>query len=121
MKKFIFLFLFNVFCSGLYAVQESIVLRDTRHQHDHFEYYPPADLPEVYYDSDEDEIIIVADGFSSYYNILIIRNSTNQTMVSTQVSGYGDTIDISALPSDNYTIYITSEFNNLFDGLFTIV
>ena len=86
----------------------------------HFEYYPPADMPEVYYDSDEDEIIIVADGFSSYYNVLIIRDSNNQTMVSTQISGYGDTIDISAFPDGNFTIYITSEYNNVFDGQFTI-
>lgn len=47
------------------------------HHGNHSEYYPPADMPEVYLDSDEMEIIIVADGFSSYYNVLIIRNSTN--------------------------------------------
>ena len=87
----------------------------------HSEYYPPADMPEVYYDDDTDEIIIEADGFSSYYNVLIIRNSTNQTMVSTQISGYGDTIDISSLPSDNYIIVITSEYNNVFQGNFTII
>lgn len=88
---------------------------------DHTEHYDPADMPEVYYDNDDDEIIIVADGFSSYYNVLIIRNSTNQTMVSTQISGYGDTIDVSALPSDNFTIVITSEYNNVFEGQFTIL
>lgn len=87
----------------------------------HLEHYTPADMPEVFYDGDEDEIIIVADGFSSYYDVLIIRNSTNQTMVLTQVSGYGDTIDVSALPSDNYTIVITSEYNNVFEGQFTII
>ena len=78
-------------------------------------------MPEVYLDSDEMEIIIVADGFSSYYDVLIIRNSTNQTMVSTQISGYGDSIDISSLPSDNYIIVITSEFNNVFQGQFSII
>ena len=86
----------------------------------HFENYPPADMPEVYLDSDEMEIIIVADGFASYYDVLIIRNSTNQTMVSTQISGYGDTIDISSLPADNYLIVITSEYNNVFQGNFAI-
>ena len=91
------------------------------HHGDHSQYYPPADMPEVYLDSDEMEIIIVADGFSSYYDVLIIRNSTNQTMVSTQISGYGDSIDISSLPSDNYIIVITSEYNNVFQGQFSII
>lgn len=103
-----------------WASPDEIALNHPGQQHDHFEYYPPADMPEVYYDSDEDEIIIVADGFSSYYNVLIIRDSNNQTMVSTQISGYGDTIDISAFPDGNFTIYITSEYNNVFDGQFTI-
>ena len=69
---------------------------------------------------DTDEIIIIGYGFSSYYDVLIIRNSTNQTMVSTQISGYGDTIDVSSLPSDNFTIVITSECNNVFEGQFSI-
>ncbi len=33
--------------------------------HQHTEYYAPADMPEVYYDSNTQEIIIVADGFTS--------------------------------------------------------
>ena len=77
-------------------------------------------MPEVYYDEDTDEIIIVADGFSSYYNVVIIRNTPWQTVISTQVSGYGDTIDISSLSAGSYTIVITSEFNNVFDGQFVI-
>ncbi len=78
-------------------------------------------MPDVYYDDDNNEIIVVADGFSSYYDVLIIRNSTNQTMVSTQIDGYWDSIDISSLPSDSYIIVITSEFNNVFEGQFTII
>lgn len=116
--------LFSVLCLFyllLWATPEEIALNHPAQQHDHFVHYPPSDMPEVYYDGDEDEIIIVADGFSSYYNVLIISNSTNQTMVSTQISGYGDTIDLSSLPSDNYSIYITSDVNNLFDGQLTIL
>ena len=99
--------------------EEQILLAQTGGLH--LEHFAPADMPEVYYDSDEDEIIIVADGFASYYDVLIIRNRTNQTMVSTQISGYGDSIDISSLPSDNYIIVITSEFNNVFQGQFSII
>ena len=79
-------------------------------------------MPEaVYYDSDECAIIIEADGISLYYNVEIVRNTPYQTVISTQVSGYGDTIDVSSLPAGNYTIVITSEFLNEFEGQFTII
>ena len=101
--------------------EATLNIQHVGHHGDHSQYYPPADMPEVYLDSDEMEIIIVADGFSSYYDVLIIRSSTNQTMISTQISGYGDSIDISSLPSDNYIIVITSEYNNVFQGQFSII
>ena len=86
----------------------------------HLELYPAADMPDVYYDSDADEIIIIADGFSSYYDVVIIRDIPYQVLISTQVSGNGDTIDVSPLTAGNYTIIITSEFNNVYEGHFTI-
>lgn len=120
MKQLLLSLLILFFPVFLFADQATVNLQH-KNGGNHFEYYPPADMPEVYYDDDTDEIIIEADGFSSYYNVLIIRNSTNQTMVSTQISGYGDTIDISSLPSDNYIIVVTSEYNNVFQGNFTII
>ena len=123
--KFIFFTVFVMCALGVSSQtrdgEERLNILHVGHHGTHSEYYPPADMPEVYLDSDEMEIIIVADGFASYYNVLIIRNSTNQTMVSTQVSGYGDSIDISSLPADNYLIVITSEYNNVFQGNFTII
>lgn len=74
----------------------------------------------VYYDSDEMEIIIVADGTSLYYNVEIVSDSLNQTVILTQVDGYGDVIDVSSLPAGNYTIVITSQFLNEYEGQFTI-
>lgn len=85
----------------------------------HSEYYPPADMPEVYYDADGEEIIIVADGFADYYEVDIVSQSTLLAVISTQVGGYGDTIDISSLPDDNYTIIISSSNNNVYQGQFT--
>ena len=121
MKKTVcFIFLVSLCCNVIKADFRPIVIKNGGGGHDHMEHYAPADMPEVYYDSDEKEIIIVADGFSSYYTVLIIRDSNNLTMVSTQISGFGDTIDISTLPAGNFTIYITSEYNNVFDGHFTI-
>ena len=84
----------------------------------HSEYYPPADMPEVYYDADNLEIIIVADGFASYYNVDITSASGYVPLISTQIDGYGDTIDVSSLPDGYYTITITSSNNNQFEGTF---
>lgn len=86
---------------------------------DHSEYYPPADMPEVYFDTDNLEIIIVADGFASYYDVDIVSQSTQLAVISTQVDGYGDTIDVYSLPDDDYTIIITSSNNNEYVGQFT--
>ena len=60
----------------------------------HLEQPTPADMPEVYYDTDDQEIILVADG-------------------------YGDSIDVSLLPDDDYKIVITSSYNNVYEGQFT--
>lgn len=92
-----------------------------RHQHgDHLEHYVPADMPEVYYDSASQEIIIEADGFASYYNVEIFQTGYTIPVISTQVDGYGDTIDVSSLSDGDYTIVITSSYNNVFEGDFSI-
>ena len=84
----------------------------------HGQYYIPADMPEVYYDSDNLEIILVADGFSSYYYVEIFQTEYTIPVISTQVDGYGDSIDVSSLPDGYYSITITSSNNNQFEGTF---
>ena len=122
MRRLILLFMFSViFNSFLCANYSPIVIQNGGSANDHFEHYSIADMPDaVYYDSDEGEIIIEADGTSSYYNVQIVSNYLNQTVISTQINGYGDTIDISSLPDGNYTIVITSEFLNEYVGQFSI-
>ena len=100
-------------------LRNQIRIRQTGQIPNHSEYYPPADMPEVYYDSDNLEIIIVADGFASYYYVDIVSQSTQLAVISTQTGGYGDTIDVSSLPDDDYTIIITSSNNNEYEGQFT--
>ena len=95
-----------------------INLQHVGNHEDHSEYYPPADMPEVYYDDLNYDIIIVADGFASYYDVDIISQSTQLAVISTQIDGYGDTIDVSSLPDDDYVISITSSNNNEFVGYF---
>lgn len=87
----------------------------------HIEYYEPADMPDVYYNSGDAEILIIAYGFSSFYDVEIYSQTISLTLISTQISGYGDTIDVSSLPADNYVIIITSEFLNEYEGNFTIM
>ena len=102
--------------------EERLNILHVGHHGNHSEYYPPADMPDaVYYDSDSHEIIIVADGTSLYYNVEIVSDNLNLTVISTQVGGYGDTIDVSALSDGSYTIVITSQFLNEYEGQFTII
>ena len=119
MKKYYFLFSFVIITLFLAASPEKIVVIDPSAQHDHGEYYDPADKPEVYYDDDNQEIIRVGDGFASYYDVSIISVSTMSLVHYEQVSGYGGSIDISSLPNDNYKIVIISSYNNMYEGFFT--
>ena len=100
--------------------EEYLNLHNVGHHGDHGEYYDPADKPDVYYDRDNQEIVIEADGFASYYNVNIISLPFMQLVLFTTISGYGDSIDISSLPNDSYKIIITSSYNNTFEGTFTI-
>ena len=82
----------------------------------------PADQPTVYYDTVESEIIIDGPGSeASYYDVDIVSMSTLDVMLSTQVNGTYDTIDVSSLPDDNYKIVITSSNFNEYEGYFTKV
>ena len=87
---------------------------------DHIEHYAPADMPEAFYDSDLQEIVIEADGFASYYYVEIFQTGYTVPVIATQIDGYGDTIDVSSLSDGDYTIVITSEYNNVYYGYFAI-
>ena len=119
MKK-ISLFFIALLTLVAHATQEEIVLNNTNQQHSHSEYYPPADMPEVYFNADDMVIIIEADGFANYYDVDIISLSTMFTDISTLVGGYGGDVDVSSLAADEYKIVITSSNNNVFEGYFTV-
>lgn len=105
----------------LLGAPNEIILRTGGVQHDHMGLpIYPADLPDVYYDDDEQEIIIDGPGSeASYYDVDIVSMSTLDTVLSTQVNGSYDTIDVSSLPDDNYKIVITSSNENTYYGYFT--
>jgi hypothetical protein len=73
----------------------------------------------VYYDDDNQEVIIDGGGFISSYNVEIASAGTLVVVMSTQVNGTYDTIDVSSLPSDHvYVITIYSPTGNTYEGTF---
>lgn len=111
-------FIFAAVSFLLWATDGEIVINRPGQQHDHIEYYLPADAPQVFLDSEEMEIIIVGDGFSEYYVVDIVSQVTMQSVIYTQIGGYGDSIDISSLPDAYYRIVIQSSNNNVYEGYF---
>ena len=109
-----------VIVNNIYGDEKSINMQFPGHNGPHNELYPPADMPEAYYDDDNLEIIIVSDGFASYYDVEIFQTEYTIPVISTQIDGYGDSIDISSLSEGSYTIVITSSNNNEFEGTFYI-
>ena len=120
MKKIFILLFFIVQCFVSFGSPEKVVMHDPNEQPDHILYYPPADMPEVYIDSDEMEIIIEADGYADYYIVEVFSMVSTQSIIYTQIDGYGDTIDVSSLPDGYYQLVITSSNNNQFEGNFII-
>lgn len=118
-KILFFIFLFVAFSSSAGDGVSQINIQHQGHD-DHTEHYLPADAPEVYFDADNMAISIEADGYASYYEVDIISRSTLFTAISTQVGGYGDNVDVSSLPADEYSIVITSSNHNVYEGYFTV-
>ena len=120
MNKIYFTLILLLFPFYLYADRDEIVLMPSGNQHNHGEYYIPEDLPVMYFDPDEMDIIIEAEGFADYYIVEVNSMVSGLTLIYTQIDGYGDTIDVSSLPDAYYEIIITSSNNNVFEGYFTI-
>ena len=119
MKKTLFLF-FIVSLGSLmsFGSPEKIQMSDPEPQHDHNNLPMPADEPDVYLDTVEQEIIIDGPGVVSYYDVEIASATNWYIYISTQVSGSYDTIDISSLPEGEYVITIDSPTGNSFEGYF---
>lgn len=120
MKRIAFFILFSVvFNAVTLADGTPIVIQNGGAIGDHSGFpMIPADQPDVYYDSTNQCIIIDGSGCVSYYDVEITSLSSWTVYVSTQVSGYYDTIDISSLPQDDYVITIDSPLGNSYEGFF---
>lgn len=123
MKIRLLLFLFFVSLSlNLFGDNEAqqINLEHQHHHGDHGEYFDPADKPELYYDRGDQEIILVADGFVTSYDVNIVSLSTLQLVLHSTANGYSDTIDVSSLPNDDYVITLDPPVNVSFEGTFSV-
>ena len=100
--------------------EEHLNLHNVGYHGDHGEYFDPADKPELYYNRGDQEIILVADGFVSSYDVNIVSLSTLQLVLHSTANGYGDTIDVSSLPNDNYVITLDPPVNVSFEGTFSV-
>ena len=122
MKQFLFLCLvfalLPTVCMARDRDEESINLHYPGHHGTHYEYPVPADQPDVYFDTVNQEIIIDGGGEVTYYDVEIASVSTWTVVISTQVNGYYDTIDVSSLPTGEYCITIDSPTGNSFEGFF---
>lgn len=121
MKKCIlFLLMSTLVAFGLVARRQIDLSQSGQIPHHSGQPLIPADQPDVYYDDDTQEIIIDGTGYSTYYNVEITSLSTFYVMISTSVNGNYDTIDVASLPDDDYEIVLTSSYNNVFEGYFTM-
>ena len=121
-SKYLLLLLFFFFSTNHFCVADDAVINlEYRGNHDHHgQPLFPSDQPDVYYDDDTQVIIVDGTGYSTYYNVEITSLSTFNVMISTCVNGNYDTIDVVSLPDDDYEIVITSSYNNVFEGYFTM-
>ena len=101
-------------------VTRFINIRHKPHGGTHLDYPIPADQPEVYYNVENQFIIIDGGGEVNYYDVEIESLTTWLTVISTQVNGTYDTIDVSSLAPDEYCITITSPTGHEFEGFFQI-
>ncbi len=104
--------------SAFAASGAPIQIRDKGSIGNHHDIIEHADEPDVYYDSDGQSIIIDGTGYVSYYDVVIESVTSWTVMISTQVNGNYDTIDISSLPAGMYCITIDSPAGNSYDGFF---
>ena len=121
MNRITTLFLMATVCTIFsFGAPDQIVLRKTGPQHDHLDQPIPADQPDVYLDTSNAAIFIDGGGEVTYYDVEIESMTTWLTVISTQVNGMYDTIDVSSLTSGEYMITISSPTGHEFEGFFQI-
>ena len=114
------LFIFASFFIVMKADFRPIVIQNGGGGHDHLDHPILFDQPDVYLDTSNQVIIIDGGGEVTYYDVEIESMTTWLVVISTQVNGTYDTIDISSLTPGEYMITITSPTGHEFEGFFQI-
>ena len=83
----------------------------------HTEVNIPADMPDVYYNSELDVINIVDYANVTYY-VTIYDDWWNAVITDTKPGG--GTIDVSSLTSGDYVIEISTSWNHDYEGQFSV-
>lgn len=121
LNRFVNLLVFTTFLGVSVCYGEEVVnMQHIGYHDDHLEHFIPFDQPDVYYDDVSQVIIINGGGEVTYYDVEIAPVSTFVPVISTQVSGFYDTIDVSSLSATEYYITISSPTGNEFEGYFEI-
>ena len=101
----------------LSPAQQQVDLREKGQTVPHTQWNIPADMPDVYYNNMSGTITIVDYANVTYY-VTIYDDWWNAVITDTKVGG--GTIDVSSLSSGDYTIDITTSWNNQYEGEFTV-
>ena len=120
MKKIIVFLCVLLSSVYLSAREDPVILHNGGSVNDRYDLPMPADMPDVYYNNVSQTIIIDGTGEVEYYDVEIMSLTTFDVLISTQVNGYYDTIDISSLPDGEYVITIDAPTGNSFEGFFEI-
>lgn len=119
-KSMIIIISFMCFFVSIYAdikdyYQQQIEIKDKKN---HFtQWNIPADMPDVYYNSELGVITIVDYANVTYY-VTIYDDWWNAVITDTKPGG--GIINVSSLTSGDYVIEITTSWNNQYEGTFTV-
>lgn len=97
--------------------EQQVQMKKKSNNNPHSEWNIPADMPDVYYNYVSGTITIVDYANVTYY-VTIYDDWWNAVITDTKVGG--GTIDVSSLSTGDYTIDITTSWNNQYEGEFTV-
>ena len=119
MRKIVFLLsallALSSFITGDPKVKQIPLNAPTTNGHDNLGWNIPADMPDVYYDTELDVITII-DYVNATYYVTIYDDWWNAVITDTKPGG--GTIDVSSLSSGDYSIEISTSWNHDFEGQF---
>jgi hypothetical protein len=121
MRKIVFLLsvllALSSFITGDPKVKQIPLNAPTTNGHDNLGWNIPADMPDVYYNS-ELGVITIVDYASVTYYVTIYDDWWNVVITDTKPGG--GTINVSSLSSGDYVIEISTSWNHDYEGQFTV-